>query len=245
MDLNPRQIQIIKSVVEEYIESAEPVGSDVLEKKYNLGVSPATIRNEMVELVQKGYLRQPHTSAGRVPTPRAIKFYVSQLMQEDKMSVGEEVAAKEQVLGAKDDFDRLMHEITRSLALQTHSLSVAATDDGRVWHSGYANILEIPEFYNIDVTARVLEMIEETRRIRELFFEKAERDAPVEIIFGEELGWPNFEAVGIIACQFNSPKCIGSLAIIGPVRFNYSRVIPVIRYFSDLVSESMQSKYNR
>ncbi|MBI4032954.1 MAG: hypothetical protein HY377_00320, partial [Candidatus Blackburnbacteria bacterium] len=64
--MTPRQIQILKSIVEEYTQTAEAVGSDVLEKKYSLGVSPATIRNEMAALTAGGYLKQPHTSAGRI-----------------------------------------------------------------------------------------------------------------------------------------------------------------------------------
>ena len=96
-ELTPRQIQVLKCVVEEYTETAIPVGSDVLEKKYNVGVSPATIRNEMSALTKMGFLRQPHTSSGRVPSPKAIKLYVNQLMEEKKLSVAEEVQAREQV----------------------------------------------------------------------------------------------------------------------------------------------------
>lgn len=236
-ELTPRQVQILKCVVEEYTETAVAVGSDVIEKKYSVGVSPATIRNEMAALTTKGFLRQLHTSAGRIPTPKAIKLYVNQLMEEKKLTVGEEVQAREQVAQNKDTFDHLMHEVTRALAAQTHSLAVAATDDGQVWHAGYANILDIPEFYNIDVTIRVLGMIEEAKGLQELFFERTNWNGPVEIVFGEELGWPNFEPVGIVACQFAGPNCRGSLGIIGPTRFNYPAVIPMVRYFGDLISQ--------
>ena len=80
-DLTDRQVYILKTVVEEYTTTAEPVGSETLDKKYNLGVSPATIRNEMAYLTKQGYLNQPHTSAGRIPTPRAIKLYVDEIMR--------------------------------------------------------------------------------------------------------------------------------------------------------------------
>jgi len=91
MDLTERQIQIIKTIVDEFTQTAEPVGSVTLENKYRLGVSPATLRNEMVVLEEKGFLSQPHTSAGRIPTPMAIKFYVKELMKEKDLSVAEEV----------------------------------------------------------------------------------------------------------------------------------------------------------
>ena len=67
-ELTSRQISLLKTIIEEYMETAEPVGSQKIEKKYGLGVSPATIRNEMAKLTESGYLRQPHASAGRIPT---------------------------------------------------------------------------------------------------------------------------------------------------------------------------------
>jgi len=72
-ELSDRQTKILKAIIEEYIENGEAVGSEVLEKKYELGVSPATIRNEMAKLVKAGFLKQPHTSAGRVPTKEAFR----------------------------------------------------------------------------------------------------------------------------------------------------------------------------
>ena len=72
-NLSERQIQILKAIIEEYIATAEPVGSETLDKKYNLGISPATIRNEMVRLTTMRLLNQSHTSGGRAPTPDALK----------------------------------------------------------------------------------------------------------------------------------------------------------------------------
>lgn len=240
-ELTQRQIQVLKFLVEEYINIAQPVGSDVLEKKYSLGISPATIRNEMAALSEKGYLKQLHTSAGRIPTPKAFHFYVDQLMEEKKLSTAEEVAAKERLFSKKDDFDGVMHEATRALADSVHSLAIAATEDGEVWHAGYANILDIPEFYNIDVTSKVLGLLEEIGRIQELFFKYPHWENSVEVLFGEEIGWPNFAPVGVVACQFNTPRCRGSLGVIGPTRFNYPVIIPVVRYFAQLVSDASRT----
>src|SRR6266542_1826486 len=96
-DLTQRQIEILKSLIEEYIETAEPVGSETLEKKHNLSASPATIRNEMVRLTDLGYLKKPHSSSGRIPTAIGMKFYVKQLMKEKELSVAEEVTVKEKL----------------------------------------------------------------------------------------------------------------------------------------------------
>src|SRR5579859_5466263 len=105
-DLTQRQVQILKSLVEEYIETAEAVGSETLEKKHNLSASPATIRNEMVRLTEMGYLRKTHSSAGRIPTAEGMKFYVNQLMKEKEVSVAEEVAVKEKLWDYRAEEDK-------------------------------------------------------------------------------------------------------------------------------------------
>ncbi len=81
MELNPRSSSILEAVVHDHIATAEPVGSRTIAKKYKFGLSPATIRNIMADLEEMGYLSQPHTSAGRVPTDRAYRFYVNHLLE--------------------------------------------------------------------------------------------------------------------------------------------------------------------
>lgn len=236
MDLTNRQTQIIKCIVEEYSETAEPVGSDTLDKKYNLGISPATIRNEMVELTSNGFLAQPHTSAGRIPTPTAIKFYIAEIMKEKDLSVAEEVAVKEKVWDARDESGRLLREATRVLSEQTGMLSLAATDDERLYHAGYARILDIPEFFDIDVTRQVLLLVEETNRLAAIF-DRAQGDDPIHVLLGDELGDKLFRPLVMVFTEFNIGSRRGRLAIIGPSRLDYAHVIPVIRYMGSLISD--------
>jgi len=236
--LSARQTQILKALIDEYIESAEPVGSESLEKKYNLGVSPATIRNEMATLTKMQYLRQPHTSAGRVPTPKAMKFYIDQLMEEKQMSLAEEVKVKEEVSNKRRDLDRLLDEVTHELSEITHSLSVAALDDeDRVWHAGYTHIFSCPEFSDLQAVVSLFSLLEEIRQLHELFFERMTGASPVEVIFGEELGWPGFHPVGVVGTRFEIYGKQGALGVIGPSRLPYARVIPVVRYFRDVIQE--------
>jgi heat-inducible transcriptional repressor len=235
--LTARQTQILKSLIDEYIETAAPVGSESLDKKYNLGVSPATIRNEMLALTKAGFLRQPHTSAGRVPTPKAMKFYINQLMEEKQMSLADEVKAKEEVWDARRDLPRLFREATHALAEHTKSLAVGATDEGRVWHSGYANIFLNPEFADIETCANLFALLEEVKRMQELFFERLQGESPVEVVFGEELGWSGLRPVGVVATRFNVGNRRGALGVIGPTRLSYPTVIPILRYFRNLIEE--------
>jgi heat-inducible transcriptional repressor len=236
--LSVRQTQILKSLVDEYISMAEPVGSENLEKKYALGVSPATVRNEMVALTKMGYLRQPHTSAGRVPAPKAMKFYIDQLMEERQMSLADEVKVKEEVKEKANDLDDLLDEATRELSQITRSLAVCALDQSeKVWHAGYSHIFENPEFENFEATSSLFSFLEEMSMMHELFFRRMTGTSPVEVIFGEELGWPGFSPVGVVGSRFDVGGEQGALAVIGPTRLEYQRIIPAIRYFKDLVEE--------
>ncbi len=236
MNITDRQTQILKSIVEEFTNTAQAVGSDTLDKKYNLGISPATIRNEMVELTKQGFLKQPHTSAGRVPTPMAIKYYINELMSEKDLSVSEEVAVKERVWDHRFEMQKMLREATRCLSEKTGALSIATTDDQMVYHAGYANILDLPEFFDIDVTRTVLSLLDETQSLLDIF-KRAVGDEPIHILVGEELGSQFFEPVGIVFTDFQAGKRTGTLGVIGPSRLNYPYVIPMVRYFGNLINE--------
>lgn len=236
--LTSRQTQILKVIIDEYIETAEPVGSDSLEKKYNLGVSPATIRNEMSLLTKSGYLKQPHTSAGRIPTSGAMKFYVDQLMEEKQMSLTDEVKAKEEVWDSKGNLDKFLGEITHSLAHRTGGLAIAATEDGSVWQAGHANIFLYPEFADLGVCASVFGFMDESDQMIDLFFKRFPLEIPFDVLFGEEMGFRNFP-VGIVAAHFKVKDTNGALGVIGPVRQSYASLIPTLRYYRGMLEEMM------
>jgi heat-inducible transcriptional repressor len=236
-DLTQRQIEILKSLIEEYIETAEPVGSETLEKKHNLSASPATIRNDMVRLTDLGYLKKPHTSAGRIPTPKGMKFYVKQLMREKEMSVAEEVAVKEGLWDHRADTDKFMRELVRSLAEKTKTLAVATTDRGELYFAGYANILEMPEFYDIDVTRGLLSVLDEYDCLQSIF-EKEYGDEDIHICVGEDMG-PKFrDSYGFVFADFQTAKhTSGEVGVLGPVRLNYTQIVPTVRLYGNLVKE--------
>ena len=237
--LTSRQTQILKAIVDEYIATASAVGSASLDKKYNLGVSPATIRAEMVELAKMKYLSQPHTSAGRVPTPMAMKFYINQLMEEKQLGVAEEVRTKEDVWDARSDFDTLMNEATQVLADKKHSLAIAATEDGEVWKAGMKNIFDDPEFSDILVCQNLFSMLEEVDSLHDLLFERITGLNPVEVLFGAELSWPTLNDLGVVATRFTIKGRQGAIGIVGPFRRTPS-VIPNVRYIGNLIQELLK-----
>ncbi|KKQ74736.1 MAG: Heat-inducible transcription repressor hrcA [Candidatus Woesebacteria bacterium GW2011_GWB1_38_5b] len=236
-DLTQRQIEILKSLIEEYIETANPVGSETLEKKHNLSASPATIRNEMVRLTEAGYLKKPHTSSGRIPTPQAMRFYVNQLMKEKELSVAEEVAVKEKVWDSRKKEREFLQEITKELAQKTRALAISSTDNGDYYFAGYANILDMPEFYDIDITKTFLSAIDDFEYFRKLF-ETVAKDEDIHILLGDDLGPKLSGPYGIVFRRFITPSHTGGeIGVIGPTRLNYTYIVPTVRYFGNLVEE--------
>ncbi len=237
-NLTQRQIEILKALIEEYIKTAEAVGSETLEKRHSISASPATIRNEMVKLTEMGYLQKPHSSAGRMPTPQGMKFYVNELMREKELSVGEEVALKERVWDFRDKENRFLREVTRSLAEKTKTLAIATTDEGELYCSGYAHILDMPEFYDIDVTKNLLEAIDRHDYIQQIINQSEDPEEDVHILLGEELGAGLQGPYSLVYSKYHTPmQHTGIIGVIGPVRLNYTNIVPTVRTIKILIPE--------
>ena len=131
MDISSRKKKILAAVIEEYIRTAEPVGSKAIAASADLGCSSATIRNELAELVAMGYLEQPHTSAGRVPTPLGYRMYVNELM-EHKDLTAEETQAITQSLTGRHQRGELMTDASRLASQLTNYPAVTLTTSAGV-----------------------------------------------------------------------------------------------------------------
>jgi heat-inducible transcriptional repressor len=236
-DLSERQKQLLKAIIDEYISTAQPVGSDSIVEKHSLGVSPATVRNEMVTLTKNGYLSQPHTSAGRSPTPMGLKFYINELMKEQNVPVKDEVEIKANLWDHRFHFHRLLKQATKELAEKTGTLAIANTEEGDVFHSGGYSILDMPEFVDIDLTKTLLMLADRQEMLNEIL-DRAVINEPVVTLLGDELGSEYLEYCGFVLAPFGAgKKHAGVIGILGPNRMDYPQVIPKVRYFGDLLSE--------
>jgi heat-inducible transcriptional repressor len=119
MELDARKQRILQIVVQDYVATAEPVGSHVLLARYSLGCKSATIRSEMAEMSERGYLRQPHTSAGRVPSDRGYRFYVDRLMPLPVIQADEAAGVQAAVRAASSELDRILRKTCGLLAAMT------------------------------------------------------------------------------------------------------------------------------
>lgn len=238
-DLTGRQKALLKAIIEEYIESAEPVGSEVIERKYDLGVSPATIRIEMVHLTEAGFLRQPHTSAGRIPTSMGFRLYVSELMKEKTLPVTAEVSIKEALWQQRYKQERLLKEAVSALANRCDMLGLAIDDEGQLYYAGAANILDWPEFYDIDVTRFVLGLFDQNPKLQEIIG-RAKSSDPIHILFGEDMEFEDLRTTGFVFTRYEvDPAKEGVIGVIGPARMNFALVLPYVKYVRDLVTQAM------
>jgi heat-inducible transcriptional repressor len=125
--LSERELRVLEAVVQTYIQTAEPAGSQTIARRFGLGVSPATIRSTMSELEDKGYLFHPHTSAGRIPTDRAYRIYVDAIMRLSPPSHQEQHALRAELVGSRSPVEEILRRAAQVLGVLTQELGVAVT----------------------------------------------------------------------------------------------------------------------
>jgi len=223
--MTERQKQILTSIVEQYAEVASPVGSSLLAKVF--GVSSATIRAEMAELERMGYIHQPHTSAGRVPTDKGYRFYVNQLGEGTVAELPERraeraLAARVQHAGAPE---HMIRNAVDTLVELTHNLGLA-TISNQLYISGLSNLFGQPEFMNggqVQQVARLLDNLEPWLR-------EAAPNEPLSVYIGQENPIGRSAGVTLIISRFRSPYSDHSyIGTLGPTRQQYRDVMNLVR----------------
>jgi len=240
VDLTERQVKILKALIEAFTAEAVPVGSEVLVESAHFSFSPATVRNEMAVLAREGYIEKPHTSAGRVPTELGLRFYVTSLMEEQPVSVLQEVGVKQRLFQHRHSFGRVLREAALALAEAVGYLAIIAADDGQLSHAGSVHLLECPEFYDINVAKAALSVLDQYDVLYGLFSQTVE-PGDVRILIGKELGLQNLEKAGLVFARFGDGKRGGTVAVLGPYRMDYGKVIPQVRHFANILTELSQN----
>jgi heat-inducible transcriptional repressor len=164
MSLDDRKLEVLRAIVEDYVETQEPVGSKALVERHQLGVSPATVRNDMAVLEDEGYIRQPHTSAGRVPTDAGYRLFVDRLSKVKPLSPAERRAIERFLIGAVD-LDDVVHRTVRLLAQLTRQVAVVQ------YPSLARSAVRHLELVPISTTRIMLVMIADTGRVEQRLVE--------------------------------------------------------------------------
>jgi heat-inducible transcriptional repressor len=164
MSLDDRKLEVLRAIVEDYVATQEPVGSKALVERHHLGVSPATVRNDMAVLEEEGYIRQPHTSAGRVPTDAGYRLFVDRLSRVKPLSPAERRAIERFLIGAVD-LDDVVHRTVRLLAQLTRHVAVVQ------YPSLSRSAVRHLELVPLSTTRLMLVMIADTGRVEQRLVE--------------------------------------------------------------------------
>lgn len=235
--MTERQIQILTAIIEQYAEVASPVGSVMLAKLF--GVSSATIRSEMVKLEEKGYIAQPHTSSGRIPTDRGYRFYVNQLteLQAQEVHPGDRsTRAIEARVGTHGNrADRAIRSAVDSLVDLTQNLGLATIGD-ELYMSGIGNLFSQPEFLqgdHVQAVARLLDNLEPWLR-------EAAPNEPLNVYIGAENPIGKTTGVTLVISRFRSPYSDRSyIGVLGPTRQSYARVMRLVRHAGAMLEDAL------
>ena len=234
MGITERQEQILNQVVQEYIESAQPVSSQLLEKKYDFGIKPAMIRIELQKLTDRGYFFQPHTSAGRVPTDKGYRFFVDNLLNRE-IPECEDIFGIEEILGEREDILKWASRLTKFLAEESSNLAILhLLERDLFWKEGWEEILKMPEFEDKDLISDFAKLLENFEKDIENF----KINSGIKIYIGRENPFPKARDFSIISSKcFLPDEEEGIVSLLGPKRMNYDRNIGLMNSLVKLLEK--------
>ncbi len=342
IELTKRDQQVLEAVVSDYIQSGEPVGSRTISKRYGLKVSSATIRNVMADLEELGLLQQPHTSAGRIPTEKGLRFYLDALMTFKALEKQERVLIRESFKDSRKDIRDLLHRTSQVLSrfcrqagvvlrpklelslfkriefirLRPHQVMVllvsksglihhrlvdweedirqdeldkygrylnelledvplgevkqrvlqemqnekvlfdelfsralkmtnhvfqSSLGESEVYIEGRSNLLNNPEFADVERMRRLFEAFEDKSRIIKLLDMTLNKSAGVRIVLGSENELHDLKEISLISSPYRRGDTqLGVLGVIGPLRMDYSKIIPAVDFIAKLLSQLLE-----
>lgn len=333
--LDERKQRILQAVIQDYISSAEPVGSRTLARKYDLGVSPATIRNEMADLEMLGYLEHIHTSSGRVPSSKGYRLYVDSLLPVQPMTDAEKAMIDKWYKAKVQQLDQVFQETAKIISKLTRNVSlvlapqiskaafrcmqflplddhrviaVLMTDAGfvenrimempagssfedfqrmakvingylaghtlgaiqngslkqieaeigdnglyesamtlidkalnsqrkeRLYLGGTTEMMEQPEFHNVDKVKELLIMLEKDQLMKDIL--KAHLGDGLTVTIGQENEYSGIKDCSIITATYHlDGELLGSMAVLGPTRMEYGRTMSLLNYMNNNLTE--------
>lgn len=267
MRLEPkeRNDKIFDLIVRDYIETAEPVGSRSISQRHDLGLSPASIRNVMADLEEAGLIGQPHTSAGRVPTDRGYRYWVDSLMEPEELT-DEEKGRIEDEMACARTFEGLAERLSKTLSEMTENAAVLYVknlrrvsfvsqvleelireqmidrffeEEAELFLDGAARLFNQPEFHDAALMRRLLAAFDDKMELARALVNNLP-ESRVQVHIGSENTPDGFEKVSFVSkdCYLGGHPA-GGVAVIGPTRMNYSKIVSIVEYAADRVSGVM------
>lgn len=341
MSLGERKKIILESIIKDYVQTAEPVGSRAIVKKYDLKVSAATVRNEMADLEEMGYLEQPYTSAGRIPSQLGYRYFVDTLMEKENLNEEELDLLRKIFMESINDWSEVVNKVGHFLAQLTNytsfiimpamqinefkhlqilpmednkALVIVVTDSGLIMHrkidipesvnpeelksisqifnktftnkninemkksdlsyirdrlnfrrnvidniietidyllndtsdekiivSGMLNILNEPEFKDVEKLKRILSVLEEDEILKNIIPSNVSNQVDIKI--GSENRAKEIQEMSVVLTGFKGFGQFGRIGVIGPIRMEYWKAAGVVESLSDIVEELIKERF--
>ena len=223
--LSDRQKKILQAIVEQYAEVASPVGSSLMAKLFD--VSSATIRSEMAELEKHGFISQPHTSAGRIPTDKGYRFYVNNIAENSPETPAERRAERALAnrVTSGGVSDHIIKNAVDTLVELTQNLGLATIGD-QLYMSGLSNLFGQPEFINGGQIKEVASLLDNL----EPWLNEVAPNKPLSVYIGNENPIGRSAGCTLIVSRFRSPHSDRSyIGVLGPTRQSYRDVMMLVR----------------
>ena len=240
--MSSRRLEILRAIVDEYVATQEPVGSKSIADHHGLGISPATIRNEMAILEDEGLITQPHTSAGRIPTDRGYRVFVDKLATVKPLSTAERRAI-ETFLDSSNDLEellkrsaKLLADITKQVAVVTYPILGESREKLAI--SGTAHLARSGEDLGFTLSP-ILEALEEQVVLLRLLNEV---HPTIHVRIGSEQSETNLQSTSLVTVGYGADSAqLGAIGVLGPTRMDYAgsmaAVDAVARYVGRFINE--------
>ena len=224
--------KLLKIIVEEYIRSAEPIGSAFVAEKYLKDSSPATVRNHMAELEDEGLIFQPHTSAGRVPTLEGYKYYLANLLDRRELGGKNKKVLDESKKNFSDGREGVK-ALAKAIAELANSTVLVGFSPLDVYYTGLANLFRQPEFAEHAQVYNMSDVIDHLDEVMaKVFFQL---DDEIKILVGAENPFGEMSSVVLTRCQIEGRE--GLLGIMGPSRMNYEENFGLVAYGREILKK--------
>ncbi len=225
------------AIIKEFMGDAEEVGSLSLVEKYNLGVSSATIRNEMVKLMQLGLLEQTHSSSGRLPTDQALRLYVSEMLGRNVINPLMSIEIRQGIFRDRFSKDIVIRSVLHILSKETDSVVFLILDED-IRYFGLANLLTFDEFQSIEKIKSIVNILEDDVFLKNITEKYS--GSGVSLLIGGESGVGTLQdcAMAFTKIPFWGRE-VGYVGVLGSKRMDYSKVIPALKEVKSSLESSM------
>lgn len=237
-DFRLRKEQILAIAIDQYIKTVTPVGSKFIAMQYPYDISPATIRNILAELEDQGFLMHPHTSAGRIPTEKGYRYYVDNLMQEIQLLEEEKFRIKLEYERHKYELENLLDKVSNSLSEVTHYTSIISIDGccDKIFCKGTSHVVGYPDYQDIEKIRNILRTLEQKEHLLKII--NKDLIKKIEVYIGHEMALKEVDDCSLVVSKYETDTGeTGRIAVLGPKRMNYTKVVSTLDYFSELINE--------